>query len=665
MSQQRILELRSILDRLAYEYYVLDQPSMSDQEYDRYYQELVALEDEFPQYRDPNSITQRVGGVVLDAFTKVEHKRTMLSLGNAFNLEDLHAFDERVREVVPNARYVVELKIDGLAMSLIYRDGRFVQALTRGDGVVGEDVTHNVKTIPSIPMHIPLQGEVEVRGEVYMPNASFQMLNEEREKNGEELFANPRNASAGSIRQLDSSVAAKRKLDAFWYYFVNAQEYDIHSHEEALQKMSEMHLRVNPLRKVCERIDEVWQFIEEITEQRNDLPYAIDGMVIKVDDLDAQNRLGSTVKVPRWAIAYKFPAEEVITKLLDIVVTVGRTGRITPNAVLEPVRVAGTTVSAAQLHNEDMIKEKDIRIHDDVVVRKAGDIIPEVVRPLLERRNDTQAVYHFPTHCPICGSELVRFPEEAAHYCINQDCPARVVESMIHFASRDAMDIDTLGDKKVEFFHKQGFLNTIEDIYCLKEHRHELIDLEGFKEKSVDKLLDAIEDSKQNPLEDLIYGLGIRQVGKKAARVLAKHFLSMDALMAANEEELVAIKDIGQITAESITAFFHEPKNMELIAHLKGYGLRMDTEAEQIQESSFSGKTIVLTGTLTQMTRNDAKALLESLGANVSGSVSKKTDLVIYGEAAGSKLTKANSLGVMTMDEDTFMKEVNGNEQET
>ena len=665
MSQQRILELRSILDRLAYEYYVLDQPSKSDQEYDRYYQELVALEDEFPQYRDPNYITQRVGGVVLDAFTKVEHKRTMLSLGNAFNLEDLHAFDERVREVVPNARYVVELKIDGLAMSLIYRDGRFVQALTRGDGVVGEDVTHNVKTIPSIPMHIPLQGEVEVRGEVYMPNASFQMLNEEREKNGEELFANPRNAAAGSIRQLDSSVAAKRKLDAFWYYFVNAQEYDIHSHEEALQKMSEMHLRVNPLRKVCERIDEVWQFIEEITEQRNDLPYAIDGMVIKVDDLDAQNRLGSTVKVPRWAIAYKFPAEEVITKLLDIVVTVGRTGRITPNAVLEPVRVAGTTVSAAQLHNEDMIKEKDIRIHDDVVVRKAGDIIPEVVRPLLERRNDTQAVYHFPTHCPICGSELVRFPEEAAHYCINQDCPARVVESMIHFASRDAMDIDTLGDKKVEFFHKQGFLNTIEDIYCLKEHRQELIDLEGFKEKSVDKLLDAIEDSKQNPLEDLIYGLGIRQVGKKAAKVLAKHFLSMDALMAANEEELVAIKDIGQITAESITAFFHEPKNMELIAHLKGYGLRMDTEAEQIQESSFSGKTIVLTGTLTQMTRNDAKALLESLGANVSGSVSKKTDLVIYGEAAGSKLTKANSLGVMTMDEDTFMKEVNGNEQET
>lgn len=665
MSQQRILELRTILDRLAYEYYVLDQPSVSDQEYDRYYQELVALEEEYPQYRDPNSITQRVGGVVLDAFTKVEHKRTMLSLGNAFQLDDLMAFDARVREVAGKVRYVVELKIDGLAMCLIYRDGRFVQALTRGDGVVGEDVTHNVKTIPSIPMHIPLQGEVEVRGEVYMPNASFQMLNEEREKNGEELFANPRNAAAGSIRQLDSSVAAKRKLDAFWYYFVNAQEFGIHSHEEALKTMSDMHLRVNPLRRVCDTMEDVWAFIEQITEERNQLPYAIDGMVIKVDDLAAQERLGSTVKVPRWAIAYKFPAEEVITKLLDIVITVGRTGRITPNAVLEPVRVAGTTVSAAQLHNEDMIMEKDIRIHDDVVVRKAGDIIPEVVRPLVERRNGTQGVYHFPTHCPVCGSALIRYPEEAAHYCVNQDCPARVVESMIHFASRDAMNIDTLGDKKVEFFHKQGLLNTIEDIYCLKEHREELIDFEGFQEKSVDKLLRAIEHSKQNPLEDLIYGLGIRQVGKKAAKVLAKHFLHMDALMAASTEELVNIKDIGDITAESITAFFHEPKNMELIAHLKGYGLRMDSEAEQIQESMFTGKTIVLTGSLTQMTRNEAKALLESLGANVSGSVSKKTDLVIYGEAAGSKLTKANSLGVATMDEETFMKEVSGNESES
>ena len=663
--QQRILALRKQLDTYAYEYYVLDQPSVPDAEYDQAYQELLKLEDTYPQYRDPNSITQRVGGVVLDAFTKVTHKQQMLSLSNAFNLEDLQAFDERVRSIVPKVSYVVELKMDGLAISLHYHDGRFVQAVTRGDGFVGEDVTNNVRTIASIPMHIERMGDVEVRGEVFMPKKSFAELNAQREKNGEDVFANPRNAAAGSIRQLDSKIAASRKLDAFLYYYEDALGAGIQTHEEALETMEQLHIKVNPLRRVCNSMDEVWSFIQEMSEQRNDLPYEIDGMVIKVNELTAWEQLGTTVKAPRYAIAYKFPAEEVVTKLLDIVLTVGRTGRITPNAVLAPVRVAGTSVSAAQLHNEDMIKEKDIRIHDDVVVRKAGDIIPEVVRPLLERRNDTQAVYHFPTHCPICGSELVRFPEEAAHYCINQDCPARVVESMIHFASRDAMDIDTLGDKKAEIFHKQGFLNTIEDIYCLKEHRQELIDLEGFKEKSVDKLLDAIEDSKQNPLEDLIYGLGIRQVGKKAAKVLAKHFLSMDALMAANEEELVAIKDIGQITAESITAFFHEPKNMELIAHLKGYGLRMDTEAEQIQESSFSGKTIVLTGTLTQMTRNDAKALLESLGANVSGSVSKKTDLVIYGEAAGSKLTKANSLGVMTMDEDTFMKEVNGNEQET
>lgn len=658
MSQQRILELRRILDRLSYEYYVLDQPTASDQEYDRYYQELVSLEEQFPEYRDPNSITQRVGGVVLDAFTKVEHQRAMLSLGNAFNYEDLKAFDDRVREVEPKARYVVELKIDGLAMSLIYRNGTFVQALTRGDGVVGEDVTHNVRTIASIPMHIPLMDEVEVRGEVYMPNASFQMLNEQRAEKGEELFANPRNAAAGSIRQLDSKVAASRKLDAFWYYFVNAQDFDIHGHEEALEKMEDMHLRVNPLRKLCESIDEVWSFIEEITEQREQLPYAIDGIVIKVDSLDAQQRLGTTIKVPRWAIAYKFPAEEVITKLLDITLSVGRTGKVTPNAVLEPVRVAGTTVSAATLHNEDMIKEKDVRINDDVVVRKAGDIIPEVVRALIERRDGTQGTYHFPKECPICSSELVRLPDEAAHYCINQDCPARVVESIIHFASRDAMDIDTLGDKKVEFFHGKGLLNSVEDIYRLKEHKEEILGFEGFKEKSTQKMLDAIDDSKQNPLEDLIFGLGIRQVGKKAAKILAKRFLTMDALMKASHEELTAIKDIGTITATSIIAFFHEPKNIELIYHLKAYGLRMDSDPEEIKESIFTGKTVVLTGTLQRMSRNEAKAILEGLGANVSGSVSKKTDYVIYGEAAGSKLTKANDLGVATMDEETFMEEV-------
>ncbi len=656
--QQRILALRKQLDTYAYEYYVLDQPSVPDAEYDQAYQELLKLEDTYPQYRDPNSITQRVGGVVLDAFTKVTHKQQMLSLSNAFNLEDLQAFDERVRSIVPKVSYVVELKMDGLAISLHYHDGRFVQAVTRGDGFVGEDVTNNVRTIASIPMHIERMGDVEVRGEVFMPKKSFAELNAQREKNGEDVFANPRNAAAGSIRQLDSKIAASRKLDAFLYYYEDALGAGIQTHEEALETMEQLHIKVNPLRRVCNSMDEVWSFIQEMSEQRNDLPYEIDGMVIKVNELTAWEQLGTTVKAPRYAIAYKFPAEEVVTKLLDIVLTVGRTGRITPNAVLAPVRVAGTSVSAAQLHNEDMIKEKDIRIQDDVVVRKAGDIIPEVVRPLLDRRNGTQARYVFPKECPVCGSALVRLSDEAAHYCINQDCPARVVESIIHFASRDAMDIDTLGDKKVEFFHKEGLLNTIEDIYHLKDHKETILQMEGFKERSYQKLIDAIEASKQNPLEDLVYGLGIRQVGKKAAKVLAKHFLTMEKLMAASEEELVAIKDIGDITAQSIVAFFREPKNVELIDHLRGFGLRMDSEEEIIQESRFTGKTIVLTGSLQQMTRNEAKELLESLGANVSGSVSKKTDLVIYGEAAGSKLTKAQSLGVATMDEATFLQEV-------
>ena len=502
--QQRILALRKQLDTYAYEYYVLDQPSVPDAEYDQAYQELLKLEDTYPQYRDPNSITQRVGGVVLDAFTKVTHKQQMLSLSNAFNLEDLQAFDERVRSIVPKVSYVVELKMDGLAISLHYHDCRFVQAVPRGDGFVGEDVTNNVRTIASIPMHIERMGDVEVRGEVFMPKKSFAELNAQREKNGEDVFANPRNAAAGSIRQLDSKIAASRKLDACLYYYEDALGAGIQTHEEALETMEQLHIKVNPLRRVCNSMDEVWSFIQEMSEQRNDLPYEIDGMVIKVNELTAWEQLGTTVKAPRYAIAYKFPAEEVVTKLLDIVLTVGRTGRITPNAVLEPVRVAGTSVSAAQLHNEDMIKEKDIRIQDDVVVRNAGDIIPEVVRPLIERRNGTQARYVFPKECPVCGSALVRLSDEAAHYCINQDCPARVVESIIHFASRDAMDIDTLGDKKVEFFHKEGLLNTIEDIYHLKDHKETILQMEGFKERSYQKLIDAIEASKQNPLEDLV-----------------------------------------------------------------------------------------------------------------------------------------------------------------
>lgn len=664
-AEKRITELREIVNRLSYEYYVLDHPSVDDREYDRYYQELLQLEEAFPQFADANSPTQRVGGTVLEGFSKVTHKRMMLSLGNAYNLEDLEAFDQRVRNEVEHPRYVCELKIDGLAMSILYQNGRFVQAVTRGDGTVGEDVSANVKTIKSIPMNIDMSGEVELRGEVYMPKRSFEQLNEQRAQNGEDLFANPRNAAAGSIRQLDSAIAASRRLDAFWYYFVNASEYGILTHHEAMDKMDQLHIRTNQERQLCENIQQVWEYTQTMSEKRNSLPYEIDGIVIKLDQLSDQEHMGYTVKTPRWAIAYKFPAEEVSTKLLNIVLTVGRTGRITPNAVLEPVRVAGTSVSAATLHNEDMIKQKDVRINDTVIIRKAGDIIPEVVRPLSEKRDGTQAPYVFPSNCPICDSKLVRFPDEAAHYCINQDCPARVVESMIHFASRDAMDIDTLGDKKIEYFHKHGFLNTIEDIYHLHERKDELLELEGFQEKSVQKLFDAIEASKTKPLEDLIFGLGIRQVGKKAAKLLAKRYLQIDALMEADEEALTALKDIGEITAKSVVAFFAEERNQRLIAHLRSLGLNMTTEKDTALESSFTGKTVVLTGTLTQLTRKEAKAILERLGANVSGSVSAKTDLVIYGEAAGSKLTKAQQLNVATMNEATFMEEVNQYENES
>lgn len=659
MSRERILELREILRRLSREYYELDSPTVSDQEYDRYMQELIDLENEYPDMADPSSPTQKVGGEVLEGFVKVAHKTRMISLANAFNYEDLLAFDERVRKVVPHATYQVELKMDGLAMSLHYANGQFKQAVTRGDGSVGEDVTNNVKTIASIPMSIPYQNDLEVRGEVIMPKAVFEKLNEERKENGEEPFANPRNAAAGSIRQLDSSIARKRKLDAYWYFLMDAQALGCHTQSEALSFLDHNGIKTNPLRRICKDIDEAWSFIQEMTEKRNDLPYEIDGMVLKVNELDRWEEIGETVKSPKWAIAYKFPAEEVITRLKDIKITVGRTGKITPNAVLEPVRVAGSLVSAATLHNEDMIATKDVRINDFVVIHKAGDIIPEVVRSLPERRDEHSQKYVFPKYCPICHSPLVRYPDEAAHYCINQDCPARVSESIIHFASREAMNIDTLGSKRVELFCEKGIFKSVEDIYSLKDKRDELLKLEGFKEKSVDKLLNAIEASKQNPLEDLVFGLGIRQVGKKAARILAQHFKTMDALMQASKEELTQIRDIGEITAISILDFFALESNRQMIEKLRVAGCRMDSDQIETNESMFTNKTVVLTGSLSLFTRDEARVLLERLGANVASSVSKKTDLVIYGENAGSKLEKALQLNVSVMDEATFMEEVN------
>ena len=655
---KRIEELRKLLEQYAIEYYVKDAPSVSDQEYDRLMQELIALENKHPEMKDPNSPSQRIIGAVLEGFEKVSHASQMLSLGNVFNREEIQDFVLRIQESVSNPEFVVECKYDGLAMALLYEDGRFVRAVTRGDGFVGEDVSNNIRTIGSIPMYIDQLDPVEVRGEVYMPKKSFEELNQKQAEQGKPLFANPRNAAAGSIRQLDSSICAQRKLDAYWYYFQNASDFGIQTQEEALEAMEKLHFRVNPMRKVCRTTEQIWDFIQEIQKIRDTLPYEIDGMVIKLNSLADQQALGSTAKAPRYATAYKFPAEEVQTRLKDITITVGRTGKITPNAVLEPVRVAGTTVSAASLHNEDMIAVKDLRIGDIVIVRKAGEIIPEVVSSVPSRRDGSQRPYHFPQSCPVCGSHLIRLEGEASHYCVNQDCPARVVESMIHFASRDAMDIDSLGDKKIEQLHDFGFLNSIEDIYYLKRHRQELLEKRGYQKKSVDHMLETIEDSKKQPLGVLLFGLGIRQVGKKAAMILAKHFGNMDALIQASQEELVAINDIGEITAQSILAFFKEEKNLHLIQVLKEQGLNMIQEKEEIRESRFTNKTVVLTGTLESYTRSEAKKILEAFGANVAGSVSKRTDLVIYGTAAGSKLEKARNLGVDLMSEEEFVQEV-------
>lgn len=658
MVHERIQELRTLLEQYNYEYYVLNASSISDQEYDRYMQELLALEEAHPRFSSSNSPTRKVGGFVSGTFAKIVHKRPMLSLANAYNLDDLLAFDHRVTQDVGKVSYMVELKIDGLAMSVLYNNGELVQAVTRGDGETGEDVTHNVKTIRSLPLAIKDKRELEIRGEVYLPKQEFDRINKEREAQGLELFANPRNAAAGTIRQLDPAVAYERKLDAFWYYVPDATMLGMNSHEEALEYLSSLNLKTNEKCRLFDAMADVWEFIEQMTMERDSLPYEIDGMVIKVNDLGLQERLGYTAKTPKWAIAYKFPAQEVTTKLTDIFCTVGRTGKVTPNARLEPVRIAGTTVGFAQLHNEDYIQTKDIRINDIVVVRKAGDIIPEVVMPMAERRDGTQQPYVFPAVCPVCASPLNRNEEESDTYCINIECKARVVESLVHFASRDAMNIDGLGEKRVEQLHSAGLLKAIEDIYDLKNKVDELQSLERFGQKSIEKLLASIEASKQNELERLLYGLGIRHVGEKLSRTLAESFGTLDRLMAAQEEDLLSIKDVGTAMVDSITHFFSLDATKQLIASLKEYGLRMEQTAKKITHSSFSGLSVVLTGTLQSMGRKEAQALLESLGANIVGSVSAKTDLVIAGAEAGSKLAKANQLGIRVMNEDEFIQEM-------
>ncbi|WP_300940799.1 NAD-dependent DNA ligase LigA [Faecalibaculum rodentium] len=655
----RIQQLRKQLETYAREYYIQDAPTVTDQEYDRLMHELEDLEAGHPELADPNSPTQRVIGAILPGFEKYTHARRMLSLGDIFSREELEEFVARVRKEFPGASFVAECKYDGLAMALHYEDGRFVRAVTRGDGLTGEVVTANVRTIRSVPMYIDAPGHVEVRGEVYMPKVSFERLNEVQTTLHLPLFANPRNAAAGSIRNLDTSVAASRNLEIFLYWYQNALEHGINTQAEALEAMHDMGFPVNMDFAICDTVDEIWAFIERIREKRSSLPYEIDGVVIKVNSLEQEEALGLNAKTPRYAIAYKYPAQEVQTRLDDIFLTIGRTGVATPNAVLTPVRVAGTLVSAASLHNEDLIRDRDLRIGDTVIIRKAGDIIPEVIASVKERRDGTQVPYVFPGTCPVCGSELIRLPEEADHFCTNPDCPAQVLGSLIHFVSREAMNIDGLGEKKVRQLHEAHLLDTIQDIYHLAEKREEILALHGWSDKGFDKLLANIDGSRQRSLADLLFGLGIRLVGRKAAGLLADAFGSMDAIMAATKEELAAVKYIGGTTAESLTTWFAQPANQGLIQSLKEAGLNMVQAPKEVPSvsSPFAGKTVVLTGTLSGMSRNEAKALLESLGASVAGSVSKKTDLVIYGDKAGSKLAKAQELGVATMPEAEFLQE--------
>lgn len=662
LAEKRVKELHNLLNQYGYEYYVLDNPSVPDAEYDALLNELIRLEEQFPSLKTNESPSQRIGGEILDMFSKVQHRKPMLSLGNAFNEADLRDFDRKVRAVIgDNFSYVCELKIDGLAVSLRYENGLFEQGATRGDGTTGEDITANLKTIRSIPLRLNQPVSLEVRGEAFMPKKSFEALNKIKDETGEEPFANPRNAAAGSLRQLDPRIAASRNLDVFLYAIGDVGETGVQSHSEGLDLLDTRGFKTNKERKKCTTIDDVIQYIDSWQDKRPHLPYEIDGIVIKVDNLAHQEQLGTTVKSPRWAIAYKFPAEEVMTKLLNIELNVGRTGVVTPTALLEPVKVAGTTVKRASLHNEDLIREKDIRLGDTVIVKKAGDIIPEVVNVLVEKRTGEEVEFLMPTHCPECASELVRLEGEVALRCINPKCPAQIREGLIHFVSRNAMNIDGLGERVISQLFSEKLIEDVADLYTLEFER--LIQLERMGEKSVNNLLQAIANSKQNSLERLLFGLGIRHVGAKAAKTIAMEFKHMDQLMVATKEDLTAINEIGEKMADSIVTFFEQEEVLELITELKAYGVNMEYTgplpvATEEADSVFAGKTIVLTGKLEQLSRNEAKEQIELLGGKITGSVSKKTDLVIAGEDAGSKLTKAEQLGIEVWDEERLMEEL-------
>ena len=655
--QERMNELIEIINEADYYYHTLDNPKITDQEYDKYLRELIEIEEIHPDWVREDSPTQHAGGKVIDSFQKVSHKIPMMSLSDVFSESEVLAFDERIQKEGIHPQYMCELKIDGLSVSLLYEKGKLVRAATRGDGTVGEDITHNVKTIKAIPLKLKEEVDIEVRGEIFMNKKTLEELNKKRKAKGEPLLQNCRNAAAGSIRQLDSKVAAERKLDNFIYHLPNPLNYGLQTHEEAILYMQKLGFKINPNNRLVSSIEEVLEFIEEKGKIRDSLAYDIDGVVIKVNNIHEQQRLGYTAKYPKWATAYKFPAQEVLTKLKDIIFTVGRTGQITPNAVLEPVIVAGSTVSRATLHNEDYVLEKDLKIGDIVSIRKAGDVIPEVVERKLERRTGSEQDFIMIDECPMCHTKLVKREGQVDYFCPNEKCPARHVESLIHFASRDAMNIDGLGDRIMEDFYNFGFIGNIGDIYSLKKHEQDLIRLEGFGDKSVSNLLEAIEKSKENSLERLIFALGIPHVGIKTAKILAAKFETMDALQQATMEELVAIPDVGEIIAKSVCSFFEKDHNKAMIEELKDLGVHMTYLGQKVEENSdFIAKTFVLTGSLKIFTREEAKAKIESLGGKTTDSVSKKTSVVIVGENPGSKYEKAKELGIEIWSEEEFQE---------
>lgn len=654
----RINELKEILNEASVAYYVNDNPIMEDYEYDRLMNELIKLESENPEYKTFDSPTNRIGGEVLSKFEKVTHSVKMASLSDAFSLDELRDFDKRVKNVAPTATYLCELKIDGLSVSLKYENGILIQGATRGNGIVGENITHNVKTIKSIPLKLKSPLTIEVRGEIYMPKKSFIELNLEREENEEELFANCRNAAAGSVRQLDSSIAAKRNLDAFLYYNLSQ---NVKTQEEALVSMKELGFKVNPLYRHCNTIEEVFSYIEEMGQKRPDLSYDIDGIVIKVDEIDLHDIIGETVKYPKWAIAYKFPPEEVSTKLIDIFYQVGRTGVITPVASFKPVFVQGSLISKATLHNEDYIISKDIHINDTVIIRKAGDVIPEVVKPIIEERGNDIIPFKMITNCPCCGGSLVRKPDEADYYCVNPLCEEKIINSLIHFSSKPAYNIDSLGDKMCELLYNEGFIKSIADIFRLKDHYEELIVLPGLGKKSIDNLLSAIESSKSNNLDSLLFGLGIRHCGGKVSKILCKKFKNIDNIINAKYEDIISIGDIGEVIANELINYMNNEDNIKLINELKELGLNMEYRSLEVKDSYFSNKKCVLTGTLSSMGRSEAKSIIERLGGALSDSVSKKTDILILGENPGSKYDKAKALGIYIMEEKEFLEKIKEN----